>query len=101
GYGYNNTIILVNGRRMPESIFNGASSGPNLNAIPVNLIERIEVLPASASAIYGHNAAGGAINIVLRQDANFTQFASTYNNATGGCDAPKMSYSFYHGRSVM
>jgi len=67
------TLILINGRRMaavgsnPAQVVE-AGDQPDLNGIPLSAIERIEVLPASASAIYGASAIGGVINVVLRRD---------------------------------
>lgn len=64
GLGTTQTLILVNGRRT-----GGASDEQfNLNALSPSEVERIEVLPSSASAIYGGNAVGGVINIVLKRD---------------------------------
>jgi len=42
----------------------------DLNSIPPAVIERVEVLPVGASAIYGADALGGAVNIILRKDLN-------------------------------
>ena len=66
------TLVLINGRRIAGSAgFQGSLF--DLSVVPVNLVERIEVLPAGASAIYGGDGLAGVINIVLRQDAAGTQ----------------------------
>ncbi len=78
GLGADRTAVLVNGRRQPGSPFTGRSAA-NLNSIPVNAIERVEILTDSASAIYGSDAIGGVINIILRDDyegAEVSAFAS-------------------------
>jgi len=65
GFGTTQTVVLINGRRL------GAGSnvgGPDISRIPLGKIERIEILPAAASAIYGGGAIGGAVNIVMRKD---------------------------------
>ena len=68
GLGADQTLILVNGRRMP-SISTGTSFvQPDINGIPLESIERIEVLPSTASAIHGGGATGGVINIITRSD---------------------------------
>ena len=68
GLGADQTLILVNGRRMP-SVSRGTSFGqPDINGIPISAVERIEVLPATAAGIYGGGATGGAINIVLKRN---------------------------------
>lgn len=62
----NNTLILLDGRRL-NSIDIAA---PSLNAIPLNLIERIEILSGSAGVLYGDQAVGGVINIVTKSPEN-------------------------------
>jgi outer membrane receptor protein involved in Fe transport len=102
GYGDNETVILVNGRRLPEvqtSI--GPTQPADVNFIPLSLIQQVEVLPASASAIYSGNPVGGVINIVLRPDVTATELNATYTNAAAGYDAPQTSFSLQHGQSLL
>lgn len=67
GLGSNRTLILLNGRRMPGSpVLDG--SAQNLNTIPFSAVERIEILSDGASAVYGSDAIGGVVNIILRSD---------------------------------
>ena len=40
----------------------------DLNTIPLEAVERIEILTDSASAIYGSDAIGGVVNLILRDD---------------------------------
>lgn len=102
GFGADATIILVNGRRLPESsaTVEGMLGAPDVNSIPLNLVQQIEVLPASASSIYNGNPVGGVINIVLRPNVNQTEIRTTYTNALGGYDAPRTSVSLLYGRSL-
>ena len=67
GLGTDQTLILVNGRRLPSRATNSLDQA-DINGIPLAAVERIEVLPATASGIYGGGATGGAINIVLKRD---------------------------------
>jgi len=60
--GDQNTLILVNGQRLSENEL--VSAG--LSAIPVNAIERIEIMRGSGSVLYGSGATGGTINIITR-----------------------------------
>jgi iron complex outermembrane recepter protein len=76
GLGSGRTALLINGRRQPGSPFTGGAAA-NLNSIPINAIERIEILTDSASAVYGADAIGGAINIILRSDYEGAE-ASTF-----------------------
>ncbi|WP_445363280.1 TonB-dependent receptor plug domain-containing protein [Microbulbifer sp. ANSA003] len=59
------TLVLVNGRRFVSSS-SGVSSAVDMNNIPVDMIDRIEVLTDGASAVYGSDAVAGVINVVLK-----------------------------------
>ena len=104
GYNSDETVILVNGRRLPEVITSaGGNSGlpPDVSLIPVSLVEQIEVLPVSASALYSGNPVGGVINIVLRPTLNVTEISTTYTNALAGFDAPQSSVSLQNGETLL
>lgn len=64
------TLVLINGRRAGDSAMFSASGQFDLSTIPLALVERIEVLPAGSSAVYGGDGLAGVINVVLRRDAN-------------------------------
>src|SRR3546814_7089757 len=64
------TLVLINGRRAGDSASYSDSGQFDLSTIPLALVERIEVLPAGSSAVYGGDGLAGVINIVLRRDAN-------------------------------
>ncbi|MCW4460809.1 TonB-dependent receptor [Sphingomonas sp. BT-65] len=68
GLGANQTLILVDGRRFPGAVQNASVRQPDINGLPLSAIERIEVLPATASGIYGGGATGGVVNIITRKD---------------------------------
>jgi iron complex outermembrane receptor protein len=58
-----NVLVLVDGRRTnPMDI-----SGPDWGAIPLETVERVEVIRGPSSVLYGDNAAGGVINIVTKK----------------------------------
>jgi outer membrane receptor protein involved in Fe transport len=104
GYGADETVILVNGRRLPEVLTNvGGTLPPDVNFIPLSLVQQVEILPVSASALYNGNAVGGVINIVLRSssDINATEVTSTYANALGHFDAPQSSVSLVNGQTLL
>ena len=61
----NRTLVLVNGRRMAESVGGGAGGAVNINNIPLAAIERVEVLKDGASSIYGSEALAGVVNFIL------------------------------------
>ena len=62
------TLVLLNGRRFPNSGADGADTSVDLNTLPISFVDRIEVLPSGASAIYGADAVGGVVNVITRRD---------------------------------
>lgn len=89
GLGPDQTLVLVNGKRRHNSAIlhvNGSvgrgSTGVDLNAIPANMIERIEVLRDGAAAQYGSDAIAGVINIVLKESTGFDASFSYGQNAS-------------------
>ncbi|GGC94579.1 TonB-dependent receptor [Undibacterium terreum] len=70
GLSVNSTLVLINGRRTAPYGFNddGARSFVDLNSIPLDAVDRIEVLKDGASAIYGSDAIAGVVNVILRQN---------------------------------
>ncbi len=67
--GAKRTLVLVDGRRwIAGASASGVPSSVDLNTIPDNVIERVEVLQDGASAIYGSDAIGGVVNIITRQN---------------------------------
>jgi len=67
GLGSQRTLILLDGRRM-SAFPGGGGDSVDLNLIPIDMIERIEILRDGASAIYGSDAIAGVINIITRKD---------------------------------
>jgi outer membrane receptor protein involved in Fe transport len=69
GLGLNTTLILLNGRRLvtyPEVATDG-SNYTDVNQIPLEFVERIEIATGGASGIYGSDAVAGVVNIITRQ----------------------------------
>ncbi|MGA2016885.1 MAG: carboxypeptidase regulatory-like domain-containing protein [Opitutaceae bacterium] len=102
------TIVLVDGRRLPEivtalpgNLTSPVAPQPDVDVIPIDLIERVEVLPVSASAIYSGSPVGGVINIVLRPDAEATELTTTYTNSLGRFDRPQSTTSLLYGESLL
>ena len=67
GIGATRSLVLLDGRRAPRSPVT-SNQVNDLNIIPLAAVDRIEILTDSASAIYGSDAIGGVINIILRKD---------------------------------
>ncbi|MCG9730901.1 TonB-dependent receptor [Shewanella sp. Isolate13] len=78
GMGSQRTLVLLNGRRMVNS-GSGADSSVDLNAIPVAMIARVEILKDGASAVYGSDAIAGVVNIITKKD-----FEGFQVDVTGG-----------------
>jgi len=81
------TLVLVNGRRMAYDPVDGSGGSEfvDLNAIPLGAVERVEVLSDGSSAIYGADAIGGVVNVILKKDYNGWE-ANThygYSDSTG------------------
>lgn len=69
GLGADQTLILIDGRRMPDFPANTFDfTQPDLTSLPMHDIERVEILTGSAGGIYGFGALGGVINVVLAHD---------------------------------
>ena len=70
GLGAASTLVLLNGRRMaPYGLADdGQKVFTDLSVIPMDAVERVEVLKDGASAIYGSDAIAGVVNIILRSD---------------------------------
>ncbi len=96
GLGPDQVLVLVNGKRRHTSALvnvNGTigrgSTGVDLNAIPAQMIDHIEILRDGAAAQYGSDAIAGVINIVLKSTdpGSFTATAGE-NSTTWGNDFP-------------
>ena len=68
GLGTKRTLVLINGRRTVGSFIGGSLEvgAVDLNAIPLSMVERVEVLKDGASSVYGSDALGGVVNIILK-----------------------------------
>lgn len=74
GLGPNHTLVLVNGRRIADFPlpYQGRSNFTDISNLPVGLIDQVEVLSGSASAIYGSDAIAGVINFKLKKEVDGT-----------------------------
>ncbi|QEE25626.1 TonB-dependent receptor [Rhodanobacter glycinis] len=81
GLGPDATLTLLDGRRMS---YGGAVQAVDISAIPVEAVERIEIVPDGASAIYGSDAVGGVANVILKSDFDGVTVGTRYGGATDG-----------------
>lgn len=74
--GADRTLVLMDGRRMPYGSPNDPAA--DLNQIPGQLVERVEVLTGGASAVYGSDALAGVVNFIMRRDFQGVQLDTQY-----------------------
>lgn len=93
GLGNDFTLVLINGRRTVPGAATIGFNGFDLNAIPLGAVERIEVLSDSASAVYGADAVGGVVNIILKRSLDRPTIDLRYGAAAGGAEERRASWS--------
>lgn len=82
GLGNDTTLVLVNGHRIAPG--NTEGNFVDLSMIPLYAVERIEVVTDGASAIYGSDAVGGVINIILGRNLDGAESRVRYGTVTSG-----------------
>ena len=92
--GSNRTLVLVNGRRWVGGT--GLGGAVDLNTIPTAAVERIEVLKAGASSIYGSDAIAGVVNVILRTDFQGAEANAFYGQFDKG-DGARQGYDLTIG----
>lgn len=80
GLGTSQTLVLIDGHRSASFGQAGNQLQSDLSGIPLAAVERIEVLPTTASGIYGGSATGGVVNIILRRDYAGVEVKGSYEN---------------------
>ncbi|MEH3159894.1 MAG: TonB-dependent receptor [Sphingomonas taxi] len=96
GLGPNRTLVLVDGRRhvagQPDT------AAVDVNAIPTDLIERVDVLTGAASAVYGADGVSGVVNFVMKRDFDGIAARSQFGISERG-DAANRFASIVAGRN--
>lgn len=82
GVGSGATLVLLDGHRLAPSGFSG--SFVDVSMIPINAVDRIEVLGDGASAVYGADAVAGVVNFVMRRDFDGAETSARIGEATDG-----------------
>lgn len=72
--GVTRTLVLLDGRRVVGS---GMSPAVDVNLLPQNLVQRVDVVTGGASAAYGSDAVAGVVNFIL--DTKFTGLKGSFN----------------------
>nr|WP_294850202.1 TonB-dependent receptor [uncultured Sphingomonas sp.] len=95
--GSKRTLVLVDGMRFVNGASaSGVPGSVDLNSIPENMIERVEVLQDGASAIYGSDAIAGVVNIITKQSQEGLQ-ASAQVGVQGEGDGVTQNYQLSWG----
>ncbi|WP_163959990.1 TonB-dependent receptor plug domain-containing protein [Sphingomonas insulae] len=96
GLGPTRTLVLVNGRRhvagQPDT------AAVDINAIPTDLIERVDVLTGAASAVYGADGVSGVVNFIMKRDFDGLSARSQFGISDRG-DAANRFASLIAGRN--
>ncbi|WP_101760053.1 TonB-dependent receptor domain-containing protein [Oceanicoccus sp. KOV_DT_Chl] len=102
GLGTSSTLTLVNGRRVSVASFGkaGTESFVDINSIPLSAIERIEILPSGASAIYGADAVAGVVNVILRDDFDGFELSVNGGQSTASSDDGEYNLNAVWGKST-
>tara|TARA_R100000935_G_C2830917_1_gene165012 strand:- start:244 stop:2142 length:1899 start_codon:yes stop_codon:yes gene_type:complete len=99
------TLLLVNGRRINsrDALSSNYANDFDLSSIPMAAIERIEVIRGPMSSLYGADALGGVVNVILRQPTEETKagIAYTYEHPTEGESGDSHKASGYISGSLI
>jgi len=77
------TLVLINGQRLVGSPFLSGTS-VDLNTIPTAMIDRIEILKDGASTVYGSDAIGGVVNVILKKNYTGLETGLRYSSTGNG-----------------
>ena len=95
GLGDNRTLVLLNGRRAGPAGVRGSVSAFDLNVIPVDAIQSVDILKTGASSIYGSDAIAGVVNLITKKDLRGLDIrAFTTVPDTGGGEQYSLSATY-------
>ncbi|MDR6709303.1 outer membrane receptor protein involved in Fe transport [Novosphingobium sp. 1748] len=94
GLGQDATLTLINGHRVSNG---GNRQSVDVSAIPIDAIERIEIVTDGASALYGSDAVAGVANVILKRDYQGLSTSARFGLATEGGDR-QQQYNIVTGK---
>ena len=77
GLGSQRTLVLIDGKRLPFG--SPFSSSANVDMVPARMVERVDVVTAGASAVYGSDAVAGVVNFITKKDFEGFEFDYQYS----------------------
>jgi outer membrane receptor protein involved in Fe transport len=93
GLGADATLVLVNGRRVAGAGL--MADFADISSLPLSAVDRVDVLLDGASAVYGSDAVGGVVNIVMRDHWVGMETRARIGGATqGGLGQRKLAQTF-------
>jgi iron complex outermembrane receptor protein len=113
GLGPQRTLVLIDGRRLGSADPNtlNPNPAPDLDQIPIGLVDRVEVVTGGASAVYGSDAIAGVVNFIMKKNFQGIQvdgqwgadYYDNHNNymqqAAGAAGFPTNTSSGYDGQN--
>jgi iron complex outermembrane receptor protein len=85
GLPLGSTLVLINGRRV-QAVGSSTANFFNLNLVPLQAIERVEIVPVGSSAVYGGDALAGVVNVILKKTIEGRALAVRLGSASGTSD---------------
>jgi iron complex outermembrane receptor protein len=98
GLSAQRTLVLLNGRRINILGANGTTSAVDVNMIPLNMIDRVEVLKEGAGAVYGSDAIAGVVNFITKKNWDGAEVSVEWGQ-TSENDGERQSASLTLGNS--
>lgn len=98
GLGANATLVLLNGRRITTAVLadDAQRTYVDLNQIPLEMVDHVDVVKDGASAIYGSDAVAGVVNIILKKNFSGTVLKASYGTSYKG-DGNEPRIALTHG----
>lgn len=94
--GITRTLVLMDGVRIPPTLFNGAV---DVDLIPQMLVQRVDVVTGGASAVYGSDAVSGVVNYVLDRNFNGVKVEASAGTSEYG-DAEQFDAGVAYGTKI-
>ncbi|MCJ8318891.1 MAG: TonB-dependent receptor [Colwellia sp.] len=96
--GADRTLILVNGRRIVRSTYDDGFMTSDTGYIPVDLLERVDILTGGAASTYGADAVAGVVNFVMKKEYEGTRVSAQYGKSDIG-DGEETSITLTSGHN--